>query len=235
MGIIRVKKDDHYFTASNESFQDHRLLWETRGLLGYLFSKPNNWEVRAADLIKQGPAGEHKIRRMLANARQFGYMNRIRITNPDGTFDWETEVFESPSLNPNPSTRRFSTSGSATSGKVPDVLKTELTSTDRERFAEVAKAVSELQGGGLKPTDADLITEWLTKHEDKYIFNAIAIARGQGARSSKYVDNVLIGWEANGYPLSRDQKVQNAKKPAGAGNSNAEALRKAREAQGTPQ
>lgn len=99
-GIIRVIKDARYFTASNEPFNDKNLRWETRGLLGYLFSKPDSWEVRIKDLLKQGPAGEYKIRQMLDDARSYGYVVRVRIQEETGTFTWKTYVYESPSLNP---------------------------------------------------------------------------------------------------------------------------------------
>lgn len=136
MSIIRVRKDDRYFSASNEPFNDARLRWETRGLLAYLFSKPNNWQVRLNDLENQGPAGNHKIKQMLRDAQKHGYINRIRIARKDGTFYWITEVYESPSLNPNPqSSGGFSTSGSSTSGKLPDVLSTEKVSTELKEAA----------------------------------------------------------------------------------------------------
>jgi DNA replication protein DnaD len=41
---------------------------------------------------------------------------------------------------------------------------------------------------------------------------AIEVAKEKGARSEKYVDKVLIGWEANGYPRTREEQVQAAKK-----------------------
>lgn len=131
MGIVRVKKDAKYFSASNEPFNDKRLSWETRGMMGFLLSKPNNWQIRMDALEKAGPAGNHKIRRMLAEARKYGYMNRVRLTLEKGKFDWITEVYESPSLNPNPSASyRKSTSGSSTSGKVPDIVITDVEKTD---------------------------------------------------------------------------------------------------------
>ena len=140
MSIIRVRKDARYFSASNEPFVDKRLSWEARGLMGYLLSKPNGWEVRNEDIIKMGPAGEHKVRRMLAELRKYGYMNRIRVTKPDHTFDWITEVYESPSQNPTPgASRRLSTSGSSTSGKVPHIVKTEPLNTEPETGAPTAR------------------------------------------------------------------------------------------------
>ncbi|NTV38247.1 MAG: hypothetical protein HGA82_03595, partial [Anaerolineales bacterium] len=36
---------------------------------------------------------------------------------------------------------------------------------------------------------------------------AIGVARDKGARSPKYVDQVLITWERNGYPPTREEQV----------------------------
>lgn len=151
MGIIRVKKDEKYFTASNEPFNDKRLSWEARGVIGYLLSKPNNWNVRMEDLEKQGPAGNFKLRRILAELRQCGYMNRIRVTQKDNTFDWITEVYESPSQNPNPSKKTVkrrssggkSTSGSSTSGKPTDIGNTDSKNTESSKEAPKEKPKKE--------------------------------------------------------------------------------------------
>lgn len=99
-GIFRVKKNANYFTASNEPFNDKNLSWEARGVLGYLLSKVDGWEVRDNDLINQGPAGGAKINRILDELKAHGYLRRFRERKPDGTFEWATEVYESPKLNP---------------------------------------------------------------------------------------------------------------------------------------
>lgn len=80
-----------------------------------------------------------------------------------------------------------------------------------ERFAVIAKALSEITGGGLNSESADLIGTWMEKHPDEWIFKAIQKAAAKGARHQNYVDSILIGWEANGYPKSREEKVQGAK------------------------
>jgi hypothetical protein len=131
MTTLRVKKTKHYFAASNEPFNDERLSWEARGLLAYLLSKPDDWTIRLADLLRRDPAGEYKIRRMLKELREHGYLIRVRIQTEQGTYLWESYVFESPSLNQYPSTEmifirqkpsenqtssRLSTSGLSTGG-----------------------------------------------------------------------------------------------------------------------
>lgn len=96
--IVRLPKVEKYFVAANAVFSDDQLSWEARGLMGYLLSKPDDWQVRLFDLVRRGPAGEHKIRRMLRELEAAGYMRRKRIRRVDGTFGWAVHIFEDPSL-----------------------------------------------------------------------------------------------------------------------------------------
>ena len=96
--IFRLAKTDHYARISNSVFEDSRLSWEARGLQGYLLTKPDDWKVRLYDLIARGPAGEHKMRRMLRELEDLGYLYRKRFRRKDGTFGWVFVVLEHPSL-----------------------------------------------------------------------------------------------------------------------------------------
>jgi DNA replication protein DnaD len=51
----------------------------------------------------------------------------------------------------------------------------------------------------------------MEKHLDSWIISAIGIAKEKRARSAKYVDEILINWEANGYPKPRNQRVVDRK------------------------
>ena len=94
--ITRTPKKERYLVVDNAVFDDEKLSWEARGLMGYLLSKPDHWQVRLHDLIKKGPAGEHKIRRMLHELQARGYIRRQRLQRGDGTFSWRTSIHESP-------------------------------------------------------------------------------------------------------------------------------------------
>lgn len=85
------------------------------------------------------------------------------------------------------------------------------TETTDNRFARVSKKLSQLTGGSLNSLAADLIGTWLEKHTDEWIIKAIDMAMAKKARSEKYVDKILINWEANGYPESREAQIQGAK------------------------
>jgi DnaD/phage-associated family protein len=214
MTTVRVKKDERYFSASNEPFNDTRLSWESRGLMGYLLSKPNDWRIRMHDLEKQGPAGNYKLRRMLAELRKYGYMNRIRITKEDNTFDWITDVYESPTQNPNPSkevlkssggksTSGAPTSGSSTSGKPHDITSTELTSTEltsteREEERNPLFSFYENKIGALTPIMADAIEKAEKIFSPKWVADAIELASNNGARHWNYCEAVLKRWKQDG-------------------------------------
>jgi DnaD/phage-associated family protein len=170
--------------------------------MGYLLTKPDNWTVRIDDLVKQGPAKLTKLRRMLSEARLYGYMNRIRISRPDGTFDWITEVFESPSQNPHPSTSvRFSTSGLPTSGKPADIANTESISTElnvNERTATLAKLYS-ANIGVLTPILSDKIKTAAETFTDATWYEpAFEVAVFNNARNWNYVETVLTNWKDKG-------------------------------------
>lgn len=80
-----------------------------------------------------------------------------------------------------------------------------------DRFGAIAQKLSEITGGGLNSQSADMIDTWMEQHKDEWIFKAMQMAEDNAARHQNYVDKILIGWEANGYPKSREEKVQKAK------------------------
>lgn len=105
--IIRAKKQRRFTTVDNQPFQDRRLHWDTRGLLGYLLTKPDGWEIRIEDLLKQEEpedgsrrTGKEKIFRMLRELKRYGYLYRTQVNGSDGRFETICEVYESPDDNP---------------------------------------------------------------------------------------------------------------------------------------
>lgn len=141
MTTYRVNKEEKYSQILNEPLNDKRLSWEARGLLAYLLSKPNGWEVRNYDLVNQSNAGEHKVKRILSELKKAGYMRRYRIHDEEGQFRWITDVYESPSMNPDNQNTigrkspdgtigRLSIDGSTIDGKPHRIVKTESIKTD---------------------------------------------------------------------------------------------------------
>jgi hypothetical protein len=99
MSIIRIRKEEKYSIIANSVLQNKALTWEARGIMSYLLSKPDGWECRNYDLVNQGPASEHIIRRVLKELQEAGYIHRYRKSQGRGKIEWVTEIYETPELN----------------------------------------------------------------------------------------------------------------------------------------
>ncbi len=123
--IVRINHNqDKWFQLSRALAQDRTISYALRGLLAYLISKPNGWQVNTSDLIKASPAGRDKTYSLLKEGENRGYMSRRRERKEGGHFQWVTNVYESPALNPylnqdedDPTTSGFSVSGESRSGE----------------------------------------------------------------------------------------------------------------------
>jgi excinuclease UvrABC ATPase subunit len=69
----------------NVSINDTRLSWEALGLLTFLLSKPDNWFISPAHLVKQRVAGKHRVYKMLKELEDFGYI-RVEDVRQSGQF-----------------------------------------------------------------------------------------------------------------------------------------------------
>lgn len=109
-GIIKVKKSRNYASILNKSIEDSRLSWKATGILCYLLSRPDDWQVRISDLCnrknpidpKTGKTmrgdGEQAVRNAITELIRNGYIIRGKpIKNADGTWGGiEYIVYEEP-------------------------------------------------------------------------------------------------------------------------------------------
>lgn len=72
--IVRSQHDSKYFAVSRDTAQDKRLSWEARGILLYLLSKPDDWELQPLDLA-QG-CGINKVYKLLKELDRAGYIQK---------------------------------------------------------------------------------------------------------------------------------------------------------------
>ena len=106
MSIIRVIKQQGRFLIANvEVFEDESLSFGARGLMAYLLTKPDHWQVRRDQLVNASPGGRVKLQRMINELKTAGYMRRYQENDPEtGKFITITDVFEQRSLNPDSET-----------------------------------------------------------------------------------------------------------------------------------
>jgi hypothetical protein len=90
-------RDNPYRMISRALFEDNRLSLEARGLMGYILVKPDDWQVKVTDLVKQGKAGKNRIYRILNELMQFGYCQRVDTRNAKGqVVSWDYSIYEHP-------------------------------------------------------------------------------------------------------------------------------------------
>ena len=126
--IVRSSLKDNFSVLPNELINDDRLSTEHLGLLVYLLSKPNDWQVRVKQLQNRFDMGRDKTRRILATLEQYGYISRD-IVRAEGKFS-ETRyiVKDSPETeNPSPV---FPAPVNQTLTKDRDIQRTESTKRD---------------------------------------------------------------------------------------------------------
>lgn len=79
MTIITRRRKDAFAVIPNIVCNDERLSFEERGLLVYLLAKPDNWQVMAADIQRQGGIGRDKAYKLLNGLIAAGYVVRERV------------------------------------------------------------------------------------------------------------------------------------------------------------
>ena len=82
--IHRVSGRKRWVTIDQRAIEDARLSWAARGLLVYLLSKPDDWQVRVKDLQKRGDLGRDGIYKLLAVLRRFHYLRYEKNRTRDG-------------------------------------------------------------------------------------------------------------------------------------------------------
>lgn len=86
--------DDPYTRIRNSVLQDHRLSFQARGVLAYLFSKPADWVPRMYDIRKAGGIGEKAQRSIMRELRENGYAWLEKI--PEGSIYHVTDIPQDP-------------------------------------------------------------------------------------------------------------------------------------------
>lgn len=97
MSIIRTKSPHRFTIVSNELLaESNPMSWEATGLLIYLLSKPDNWQVSIAALTNIGKCGKNKIESILKELKRLGYIVGRRRSS--GKYDYY--VYDTPQSPP---------------------------------------------------------------------------------------------------------------------------------------
>lgn len=96
--IYRVvkNKENPYVMIDRRPINNPVLSFKAKGILTYLMSRPDGWEVSVADLIKHGTDGEAAVRSGLKELKEAGHMKYTQSRNEGRITGWLIEVYEIP-------------------------------------------------------------------------------------------------------------------------------------------
>lgn len=96
--MIRVqKRETPYVMIDKTGLQDTRLSWKAKGLLCYLLSLPDDWQIYQAELTSHSKDGLDSTRAGIQELMKYGYIERVRDRNEKGQLtEYIYQVYETP-------------------------------------------------------------------------------------------------------------------------------------------
>ena len=82
--IIRAHHRTRYLVIDQRTVDDGRLSWAARGMLAYLLSRPDTWQVRVTDLQRRGHLGRDGTYKLINELCSAGYMEFRRARDQRG-------------------------------------------------------------------------------------------------------------------------------------------------------
>ncbi len=200
--IIRVQKnrENPYVMIRKTVFEDDRISWKGKGLMGYFLSKPDNWQIIVSDLIKQSTDGRDSVYSGLKELRNFGYIEYKKKQDERGHFYVEYIVHEEPIEIPcaeNPDTENPHTENPDT--EIPDTENPEIllindlsnngskqSNDNNNTVAAVQREIESCLGAPI-PSLSKLLPDWIESHGTERL---IELARYIGSTPDKW-DNIV--------------------------------------------
>lgn len=179
--IYRQKRKSNYTIVPNEMLNDKRLSWKAKGMLAYLLSLPDTWEVYVAHIRTISTDGNDSTASGLNELIEFKYVwRKPRSGNEPG--GWEYYVYDEPHLE-NPfrqgdfPKRDFPESGKPATSK--EIEEEVITKKERKQKPVDSTFLTELQK--LNPEkdverEAQNAQSWLLAHPERKYTRAFLTA-----------------------------------------------------------
>lgn len=126
--FVRVVKDKNYTVLNNEFLRRKDLSWKSKGILAYVLSLPDDWNINIEEVMKHATEGKSAFRSGWNELRDTGYVKRQPVKDKETKkiLYWETVVFENVGVTANEPHTDYPPSGKPLDGK-PDTGKSNTT------------------------------------------------------------------------------------------------------------
>lgn len=217
--IFRIHKEDgSFFIMPKAIVNDDQLSYRAKGIMAYLLSKPDDWTVYFADIVKRSTEGKAAVRTAIKELEEAGYISKqwCRDEDTGKMLGWEWHVYETPkSEKPKVENPDF---GFPKDGK-PDTTNNKDTKNKETNNKQTLAQVWEKYVGTLLtstqaqflydlPMDWDAHTSTLPDtHPDRrragreVVEEAIKITGLQEVRKISYTTAIVDRWMKDGYKV----------------------------------
>lgn len=96
--IFRSSNQSNYSIINNEVLKRDDLSWKAKGIMCYILSLPNDWEIYLEELQKHSTDGRDSFRSGWNELKDKGYVKREPMKNKGKIVEWRTEIVESLDL-----------------------------------------------------------------------------------------------------------------------------------------
>lgn len=98
MATFRVYKESGNFVMVHKDFiHDSNLSWKAKGILLYLLSRPDDWQVYETEIVKHSSDGLSGLKSGIKELEEVGYIQRNRKRDDKGRLkEYEYSVYEQP-------------------------------------------------------------------------------------------------------------------------------------------
>ena len=96
MEVIRVIKNKNYTTISNQLFKNKTISLKAKGLMAYLLSLPNDWNLSVNGIVACSKEGRRSIGNTIKELISAGYIERKQVRDKGKFIGYDYFVFEQP-------------------------------------------------------------------------------------------------------------------------------------------
>ena len=203
-------KDNPYVMVDRRTIDNDKLSFKAKGILTYLLSRPDGWEVNLVDLSKRGTDGLASIKSGVKELKDAGYLKhagtRNSVTGHFGTVIWE--VYEVPQVG----NQLADTPDMVVGSPQVDLPQVENPQVDNHTQVLSTLSSKELSSSTtaeifktfesnismLTPMLSQRIGDAIDTYPHQWILDAIQEAVTHNARNWAYIEKILKTWKARG-------------------------------------
>lgn len=211
-----IKESGNFVTVHKNFIHDNNLTFKAKGILLYLLSRPDNWQIYESEMLKHTKEGKDSLKSGIKELEDVGYIKRTRKRNDKGHLNgYEYLVYEHPIHNGNSylgkSDDGKSNVGKSNNGKTDDGKSaptnnnsTNNNSTNNNSSSMQQSPFDFYQSNGfgiLKPYISEQISAWIDdfkEHGSEIVTEAMKEAINNNVLTWKYVNSILKAWHEEG-------------------------------------